>query len=350
MELSTLEQIFARLLETDLLRRDGELTIVWHAGEPLAVPIAWYRDAFDLICGIVPRELRISHSFQSNGLLLNDRWCDFIRERSVAIGLSIDGPEEIHDLHRRTRRGGGTHLRAMEAVDLLHRRGIPFHVIAVVSEASLDHPDEIYDFFLSCGIRNIGFNIEELEGDHRKPSLRLEHESRVRRFFARIFERQKADNGQVRIREFDAALSRIRGWKDELPEEERWFNEQVRPFGILSVDWKGNFSTFSPELLGLSGVPYGDFSFGSFLDGGLEHAVENQGFRQVLADVQAGVERCRAECAYFNLCGGGAPANKYFENGSMDSTETMYCRYSVQVPVDLVLDDLKSERDRLPGA
>lgn len=63
-----------------------------------------------------------------------------------------------------------------------------------------------------------------------------------------------------------------------------------------------------------------------------------------------GVEKCRAECAYFGACAGGAPANKYFENGSFATTETRYCRYAIQVPTQLVLQDLEEAmRDTAEG-
>jgi uncharacterized protein len=59
------------------------------------------------------------------------------------------------------------------------------------------------------------------------------------------------------------------------------------------------------------------------------------------ADIAAGIERCRRTCPYFAFCGGGAPANKYFENGSFDSTETLFCRLSKQAVLDVVLDKLE---------
>jgi uncharacterized protein len=59
------------------------------------------------------------------------------------------------------------------------------------------------------------------------------------------------------------------------------------------------------------------------------------------AEIQAGVRRCRESCAYFAFCGGGAPVNKYFENGSFDSTETLFCRLSKQAVLDVVLGKLE---------
>jgi len=339
MDSSTLRKVVKGIFETDLVR-DG-ITFVWHAGEPLAVPREWYREAYQLISEMAPPNLRITHSFQTNGTLLNEDWCDFIHETHTFIGLSIDGPAHIHDAHRKSRSGAGTHERAMRGAALLQSRGIDFHVISVVSDNSLDHADAIFDFFVSNGIMRFGFNVEEQEGIHEKSSLAESGNERVEAFFRRIFERQKSMGGAVRVREFDFALQRILG-RRSAPENKFIFeNEQVRPFGILNIDWQGNFSTFSPEMLGIVTNKYGPFIFGSFLEGGLDAVLGNGRFLDVLRDTRAGVERCQRECGFFSLCGGGAPANKYFENGTFDSAVTAYCRNIIQLPINIVLEDLE---------
>jgi len=70
-------------------------------------------------------------------------------------------------------------------------------------------------------------------------------------------------------------------------------------------------------------------------------AVEAPKFRSVFEDIRLGIKLCEDSCAYYGYCGGGAPANKYYENGSFATTETMFCRYSIKVPLDIVLDDLE---------
>ena len=336
----TLRKVVEGLFATDLVRE--EITFVWHAGEPLAVPRDWYGKAFEIISRHAPAGVRITHSFQTNATLLNEEWCDFIQKTGVCMGVSIDGPDRIHDAHRKTRSGSGTHERAMRGISLLKSRGIDFHVIAVVTGDSLDHPDEIFDFFIENGITRFGFNVEEQEGIHEKSSLEGAGSDRIEAFFQRIFERQKALQGAVRVREFDFALQRILGKRAATEEDFVFENEQVRPFGILNIDWQGNFSTFSPEMLGLATDKYGIFTFGSFLNGGLEASLSNPAFLKVLEDTRAGVERCRRECDFFALCGGGAPANKYFENGTFESTETAYCRNIIQLPIRIVLEDLEN--------
>ena len=346
MDEDTLQRVVRGIFATDLVRE--AITFVWHAGEPLAVPREWYRKAFAIIAENAPSGLRITHSFQSNGTLLNPEWCDFLQQTGVCIGLSIDGPAHVHDAHRKTRAGQGTHAKAMRGVALLQERGIDFHVIAVVTGDSLDHPDAIFDFFVTHGITRFGFNVEEQEGIHARSSLDETASARVEAFFRRIFDRQKALRGAVRVREFDFALQRILGRRSSPGGTPVFDNEQVRPFGILNIDWQGRFSTFSPEMLGLPTEQYGPFLFGSFRNGGLAHVLTNPTFLDVLRDTRAGVERCRAECGFFDLCGGGAPANKFFENGTFDSTATNYCRQIIQLPIRIVLEDL--ERGLLPDA
>lgn len=161
-------------------------------------------------------------------------------------------------------------------------------------------------------------------------------------FYETIYRLQK-ERGTILIREFDSAEEKIRSGFSVRQSAFPWINEQVRPFGIVSVDCEGNFSTYSPELLGMTLAPYGDFSFGNVLRDDFADALETPKFRQVLEDIQTGVKRCADTCAYFGYCGGGAPANKYYENGSFTSGQTMYCRYSVQMPLDIVLADIEKD-------
>ncbi len=290
-------------------------------------------------CGVWGRTapikpVRFTHSFR--------RSAEFFLKTSSCIGLSIDGPAFVHDVHRKTRQGKGTHEAALRGARLLTAHGISFHVIAVVSEASLDHADAIFDFFADNNMVRFGFNVEEQEGIHTSSSLTDSHAQKVDAFFRQMFLRQKQAGGKVRIREFDFALQRIGASRDGAEEQFVYENEQVRPFGILSVDWQGRFSTFSPEMLGVSTLEYGDFIFGRIPENRLADALQSTAFLDSQAAIARGVEKCRASCSFFKVCGGGAPANKYFENGSFDSTETAYCRHVIQLPVRVVLEDLEA--------
>jgi uncharacterized protein len=350
MPLEIVAAIIEKAFAADLV--SGPLTVIWHAGEPLAVPISYYQEAFREIRRTAPAQAVIRHCMQSNGTLLNEAWCQFIRDHNVSIGLSIDGPADIHDAHRKTRSGKGSHRAAMAGLQLLRAHDIPFHVISVITQQALGRAEDIYRFFYDLGISQLGFNIEEIEGENAKSSLVdfVQSGETVEKFMGTIFQLQKADGGRMRIREFDAALEKIRSQKSLRSFDFPHFNEQVRPFGILNVDCDGNYSTYSPELLGMNISPYGAFSFGNILQDDFVEAVESLKFRSVFADILSGINLCRDSCAYYGYCGGGAPANKYYENGSFGTAETIFCKYSVKLPLDIVLGDLEAGLAKVTSA
>jgi uncharacterized protein len=339
MSTAVLKRAIETVISSDL--KQTNLSIVWHAGEPLSLPIAYYQEAFAALESLpIPGE-QISHAMQSNGMLVTDQWCSFIREHDIRLGLSIDGPAFIHDAHRKTRNGKGTHAQVMKGVEVLRRNGIDFHVISVVTEQALDFPEEIFQFFLANEIYQIGLNIEELEGINQTSTLsKQSSDERIRNFFRRMYQLQKQADGLVSIREFDRAYQAI-GQSDDLCERSS-HNDQTEPFAIISVAHDGSLSTFSPELLGMKSPEYGGFYFGNVMTQELSQMRAGDKFRNVLNDIQTGVRLCAERCQYFSFCGGGAPSNKYYENGSFASTETMFCRYTIQTPIDIVLEDLES--------
>ncbi|MFD0894252.1 GRRM system radical SAM/SPASM domain protein [Luteolibacter ambystomatis] len=338
MSREVLAKVFARALESSAGAAGG-FTVVWHAGEPLALPVAYYREALEILRAENHRQVEVGHSVQTNATLLTPEWCGFLRSEGFRVGVSVDGPDFLHDRHRKTRSGRGTHVQVMRGIRLLLEHGIPFHVITVLTRQSLDYPDEIFDFYRREGIRQIGFNVEEIEGPHRVSSLEGGEADRLyRAFLSRFFDLVNGSGEAYAVREFDGAIAAVRsGLTGELP-----VAQQTTPMAIISVDHLGNFSTFSPEFLGLEHEHYSGFSFGNVMHDSFDSMHSNGAFQQVARDIASGVRRCRESCAYFRWCRGDGPVNKLFENGSLDSTETMFCRLSKQAVMDTVLDKLEA--------
>jgi uncharacterized protein len=332
MREATLQQLFVKVLASPALGK--ELTVLWHAGEPLVAGIGYYERAFKLIDDLNHRGVKITHSIQTNGTLLNQQWIDLFRAHGVRIGVSLDGPAELHDRCRKTRNGHGTHERVMRGIELLQRNEYPFDVITVLTRESLACARELFVFFVDHGISDIAFNIEEVEGNHRRSSLEgTAIASEIRSFFDELFLMNERHGEPLAVREFSGALAVILGGS-----EEGFDNPQTEPLRIVTVGVHGELSTFSPELLGYDVEPYGDFVFGNVHDiPDLVSILDDSKFIRINADIQRGVQRCRQTCEYFEVCRGGAPANKLFENGSFDSTETMYCRLSKKAVIDVVL-------------
>ncbi len=339
LSLDLVELIFKRLFSSPFLSQEFE--VCWHAGEPLSVPIAFYQSAFAIINDVSQRynsrSLGFGHSFQTNGMLINQDWCDFFKQHPVHVGVSIDGPALIHDAHRKTRTGLGSHAAALQGISYLQKNEIPYSAIAVITEASLDYPDQIFHFFLDHGIVKVGFNMEETEGIHQTSTLnRAGIQARYQAFMQRLWELSVQHQGALIIREFEMLCSLI------YTGTRLTHTDMNRPFAIVNVDYQGNFSTFDPELLAIKTDRYGDFILGNVRHDTLESVCTTDKFQHIYQDMTAGVEQCQQTCQYFGVCGGGAGSNKYWENGSFNSTETVACRQRTQVLTDIILGALEA--------
>jgi uncharacterized protein len=337
-------RLAARRLADDHLL-SGALTVVWHAGEPLVLPPSYYEEAFDTVSDAIGRDCNVTHSIQTNGTLITDAWCDLFKRRAVQVGVSVDGPSDMHDLHRRTRNGRGTHHKVLAGMDLLRKHGIHFHAIAVVTKDSLARARDMRDFFVDTGVTEVGMNFDEAEGVHKSSSLQGQ-EQLHQSFFAQLFDLSVESQGRFRVREFANAVRLIANEPVIYRYEGQMFpeNAQTLPFAIVTVACDGDFSTFSPELAGQDSVEYSRFILGNVTSTGYLEAAGGELFARLWQDVSRGVSACESECAYFKYCGGGAPANKLYENGTLDSAETLYCRSMFKRPFDIVLGAIESGR------
>jgi len=354
LSLQLLEAALERVLESPFF--GGPFTLLWHAGEPLTVPTAFYDAATACIDAALTRHGlpldTIRQSLQTNAIAINQAWCDCFRRNGIHVGVSLDGPAFLHDAHRRTRTGRPSHAAVMRGIRWLQRCGVPFNVIAVLTADGLDHADALYDFFAEHGISEVGFNMEETEGENHRSSLdqplrtidsglapdpAAEIQSRYRRFLERFWQRTRTEPGRVNLREFDGITS-LACSNQRLSQ-----TDMNTPFVIVNVDARGNVSSFDPELLAVHTDRFGDFVFGHVLRDRLEDIAATPKFQQVRDEIAAGVAACRSSCEYFGLCGGGAGSNKYWEHGRFDGTATQHCRYRIQLVADVVLEGLEHE-------
>ena len=332
----TLKNLFSQVFSSGWCG-DG-FSVVWHAGEPLVLPISFYRETFAMIDALKPAGLRMHHSFQTNGTLIDDDWCKFIAAAGVKVGVSVDGPRQFHDRNRVTRSGRGTFDRTLAGIKRLQQHGVAFHVISVLTAESLAAPAEMFDFYLSEGIDQVCFNVEESEGDHRSTSFaQTGIENAYYQFLGEFWRLSAQHPGKIQfIREIDDAQRNI-----FRPQGVTFSNQLVTPFAITSMDWTGNIATFSPELLGLKNAEYDNFVLGNINRDRLVDLAERPLLARMKKDIDAGVALCEQRCEYFSICGGGEPVNKLFENGSFASAETTYCRMTKMRATDLVLDRLE---------
>ena len=129
----------------------------WHGGEPTLAGIEFYRRVVELQDRYLPAGWRCLNNIQTNGTLLDTRWCSFLAENHFAVGLSIDGPASLHNASRPDRRGRPTHDRAMRGLDLLRAAGIEPDVLCTLNALTAAHPTEVYRFFVDQKVQWLQF-------------------------------------------------------------------------------------------------------------------------------------------------------------------------------------------------
>lgn len=341
MSIETVKAAVDRVFDAGLVSK--RFTIVWHAGEPMVVGTDFYRQAIDAAECAAGGRGQIRHTLQTNGVLLSQAWCTFIRTNAIRVGVSVDGPAFLHDQHRQTLAGGPTHAAVMRGIRRLQSEGIDFYTISVLSAHSLNHPDEMFEFFDSGGFTKVCFNLEEAEGIHFTSSLgSRKHVAKVRSFFDRFYRLYRERRPRFSVREFERIENSVERGLFRRPPA----GQQTVPFRILTVASNGDFSTFAPELLGMKGVRHDGFVFGNVHSCSLLDALATSKLKLISDEIRAGVEKCRQECQYFCLCGGGSPSNKFSEHQRMDVSETMHCLLRDQAIPEAVLTVLMEENER----
>lgn len=330
MNMQTLERVFETFFESIFVSQS--ITVIWHAGEPLSLPTSFYEQAFQCIQQLNTRNVQVTHAFQTNATLIDQEWCDFFKQYGVCVGISMDGPQHIHDANRVNWSGKGTFEHAIRGVSLLKQNAIPFSAIAVISKSSLAHAEEIWRFFWELQPVQLGLNPEEGEGSHSLSSLQEEDIPPYRNFLKCIFALNAQVSEPLVIREVEEMINHVKA-------NSLFTRLQTNvPGAILSFDCDGNVSTFSPEMLTTTHPAYGDFIFGNVFRESLETMLKKDKFININAQIQQGVYKCLRSCKYFMFCGGGSPSNKVSEHSTFDTTETQACRFRIQATADVLLE------------
>jgi uncharacterized protein len=144
MSETTLEAYIRQLLES---HRTSEVTVAWQGGEPTLMKLDFFRRSVDLVEKYRRPGQIVQHTIQTNGILLDDAWCAFFKEHNFLVGLSVDGPREMHDTYRLTRRGGGTFELVMRGWRHLRDHRVDFNILCTVNAANQDHGRTVYRFF-----------------------------------------------------------------------------------------------------------------------------------------------------------------------------------------------------------
>jgi uncharacterized protein len=208
-----LETYVRQLLEAHA--SSPEVTVAWQGGEPTLMGVDFFRRSLELIEQYRRPGQRVQHTIQTNGTLLTDEWCELVATHGFLVGISIDGPPDLHDRYRVDKRGNPSSDKVRRGLELLKAHEVEFNILCTVNAANQDHALEVYRYFRDdLGARFVQF-IPIVERDNEtgfqegdRVTDRSVDPEAWGRFLVTVFDEWlRRDVGTVFVGHFDAALA-----------------------------------------------------------------------------------------------------------------------------------------------
>ncbi|MFH2052179.1 MAG: anaerobic sulfatase maturase [bacterium] len=275
----------------------------WQGGEPTLMGLPFYRQATALQERYAPAGSVITNSIQTNATGITDALAAHLADYRFLAGCSLDGPQDVHDLHRRGTGGQGSYARVREGLDILMRHGVEVDILAMVTRANVGAPERLYDFFGELGCDRLHFIPCVRDGSARGAGAAITGEQ-WGAFLNGIFDRWWArDVGRVAIRLFDAVVAGMahdRDWLCTLGRDCRQYLVVEHDGTVYPCDF------FVEEGLRL----------GNVTDDSLAMIRAGEAYRRFGETKLTVPEECRS-CRHWELCRGDCPVNRPADGRSL---------------------------------
>jgi uncharacterized protein len=153
MSLEVLERFIKDYLELGF----AVTGFAWQGGEPMLMGLDFYKKAVEFQKKYGKAGQEVNNALQTNGILLDEKWCRFLNENKFLVGISIDGPKELHDFYRVNFAGGGTFDLVMHGIAACKKYNVEFNTLTLLNNKNVEQPDKLMDFFIENGVRYLQF-------------------------------------------------------------------------------------------------------------------------------------------------------------------------------------------------
>ncbi len=203
MDDATLEAVIARHIDAS---PDQVVQFSWHGGEPTILGLEYFRRIMEMQHRLIPAGRTICNGIQTNGTLLDEEWGRFLAEESFYVGISLDGPQEMHDSFRRSRDRKSSFEKTMQGLSILKRFEVPHEILCVVTSANAGHPLAVYRYFKTLGVPFLTFLplVEPPDSIYQERSVTAE---KWGDFLCAIFDEWKREDiGSTKVQIFEEAV------------------------------------------------------------------------------------------------------------------------------------------------
>jgi uncharacterized protein len=286
-------------------KRHTKVTFIWHGGETTSLPIRFYEKALFLQSQFRQPGQEVSNGIQTNGTRLTPEWVQFFRENHFLVGISLDGPPELHDRYRRYASGQPSFADVAKGIELLKKYDLPFGILMVIDEGAVEiGADRIFDFFLQQGITDYALcaakPLNQPDAPRGSSASHYVDPARMSRFLIRMYDRWcEHGNPAIRIRDLAELQKQICGKRSHLC--------------TLAGKCFGDVFLIEPDgTIAHCDYFIGDFSYtvGNTLNDDFENSRRTAKMLLLQSENEERLRMLRS-CEEFPICNGWCPHERY---------------------------------------
>ncbi len=306
-----------------------QVLFTWHGGETLMRPLSFYKRAVELQKRYANGR-QIDNCIQTNGTLLTDEWCEFLRENNFLVGVSIDGPQEFHDEYRRNRQGLPSFHKVMKGINQLKKHGVEWNAMAVVNDFNADYPLDFYHFFKEIDCHYIQFTpiVERLS--QRTDGLTISSAAQARKgteladfsvspeqwgnFLCTLFDEWvRNDVGNYYIQLFDSTLA-------------NWIGQQPGVCSMGKTCGHAGVMEFNGDVYSCDHFVFPEYKLGNIYEKTLVEMMYSKEQQDFGAQKYNTLPRQCKECEYLFACNGECPKNRFMTTADGEPGLNYLCK------------------------
>ena len=324
-----LETYIRQTIETSVEGGMREVPFAWQGGEPTMLGVDFFRRVVALQNKYLPQGVRVANAFQTNGILLDDDWGRFFKDNGFLVGISIDGPDKVHNRYRVDRQERATFDKVMAGLEVLQKHAVDYNALTTVHRANGGKGKEVYRFLKGLGITFMQFipiaerNSAAGGGLAGAPQVDMDPGNKVTdwsvspkaygKFLCDIFELWfKQDIGTIFVQHFDTMLA-------------LWMGQPSPLCVFAETCGNGLALEHSGNLYSCDHYVYDDFLLGNITETPMREMVWSDRQMQFGRDKQAALTgQCQA-CSFRFACNGGCPKHRFALSKSGEEGHDYFC-------------------------
>lgn len=276
-----------------------EVNIAWQGGEPTLMGLDFFRKSIEIAEKNKRPGTTHNYSIQTNGILIDDDWACFLKEHNFLVGISIDGPEELHDRYRLDKGGRGTFKKVMRGLEFLKKRKVDFNALVCVNRLNSYYAGDVYKFLKGIGAEFFQFiPIVERDPDGSISEWTVES-GKYGRFMNKIFDLwlKNDDVGRIFVRDFDNILAMVMGYPASL---------------CITAEACGRAAAIehNGDLYSCDHFVNPEDKLGNILQNGLVEMIDGPQQTKFGQDKKDKLPEYCKNCEFLRVCNGGCPKDR----------------------------------------